>query len=327
MNHKPLMRDSKIQILPCLIIGYARVEGVLNLIASAASAGVPRIYVSLDGPTNGEVMLSQKDLLERIIELRESDNIFVTVKVGQENQGVAVGVISAIEWFFSNEVEGIILEDDLEVKNDFFRFCTLGVHKYRDDQRIWMICGSQYFPNLAGDSVIWTSIPQIWGWASTKEKWVEMREAVWGLNRQSLITCSLNPTQSFWSTGARRALQGIIDTWDLPLVFSFFRHNKYAIIPPVNLVRNRGFDTFASNTLENKFPLGQEISEFGETLVWEDSVVASKTQSFENNLYSTVYKITFRHYLSSMTSLLFDWIRFPKARRKSPLVQRWKGLF
>ena len=42
----------------------------------------------------------------------------------KKNNGCMKGVSSAINWFFDNEDEGIILEDDCVPHPDFFPFCT-----------------------------------------------------------------------------------------------------------------------------------------------------------------------------------------------------------
>lgn len=324
MREYPQAKARVQNTLPCLIIAYSRVEGVIGNLRAANAAGVPRIYISFDGPKDEEVSDIQEELLKQISLFVEESKANVQIQRNTTNQGVALGVISAIEWFFSLEDSGIVIEDDLVVDTSFFSFCSAGVDVYRNDRRVWIISGSQYFEEVAQDTVIWTSIPQIWGWATTREKWAEIRSAIWALNSRPKLSGSMSAIEGFWSTGAKRCLTGKVDTWDLALVYVFILHGRFAVIPPVNLVKNVGFDNRASHTHEVKFPLGLEVSILPFPINWQNELNILNTTKYESLLYSKVYRLTFRHRISPVFSLLFDWIRFPASKRLPPLISRWK---
>lgn len=54
----------------------------------------------------------------------------------------------AINWFFENEESGIILEDDSMPCTAFFDFSAKMLYKYRSNQKVWMIGGSNYAENF-----------------------------------------------------------------------------------------------------------------------------------------------------------------------------------
>ncbi len=315
------------RVLPCLIIGYSRFDGVIKNIHAARLAKVPKIYVSLDGPLTLEVSEIQAKILEQIKFLESEYLLEIIVRVDSNNQGVAMGVIGAIEWFFGLEEEGIILEDDLHVHDSFFDFCSKAVEVYRDNEDVWMICGSQYFPGISEDSVIWTSIPQIWGWATTREKWSAIRDSAWQLSKRAQLDHSFSKVNGFWSTGARRCLTGKVDTWDLLLVFIFILNQRFAIVPPKNLVSNVGYDSYASHTSDFIFPLGLDLYDSDLRVNWEESADSLQTQKFEKELYARVYRLSFKHRFSLLLSVILDWLRFPSSKRLSPLIPRWKKSF
>jgi hypothetical protein len=59
----------------------------------------------------------------------------------ESNLGCKNAVSGGINWFFSHEEMGIILEDDCLPSASFFDYATQLLQRYRHDNRIWMISG------------------------------------------------------------------------------------------------------------------------------------------------------------------------------------------
>lgn len=64
------------------------------------------------------------------------------------NLGRGKGVFTAISWLFENEERGIILEDDCVVNSSFFRFMEEMLERFKEDQRIGMVAGSNLIPDI-----------------------------------------------------------------------------------------------------------------------------------------------------------------------------------
>ena len=60
---------------------------------------------------------------------------------------VSKSIPKAINFFFQNEAEGIILEDDCLPSKDFFHFCEKMLKKYKKNSKINSICGSRFIRN------------------------------------------------------------------------------------------------------------------------------------------------------------------------------------
>lgn len=86
----------------------------------------------------------------------------------EENKGCDPSEYIAIKWAFSHEEMCIVLEDDDVPSQSFFPYCKELLEKYKDDERINMICGL----NLCGvsentsTSYLFSRCSSIWGWAS-----------------------------------------------------------------------------------------------------------------------------------------------------------------
>ena len=73
-----------------------------------------KLYLAADGPrkNNESDNILCKEVEDLINNLTKSNNIQIKTLIRVKNLGCKVAVSSAIDWFFENESEGIILEDD-----------------------------------------------------------------------------------------------------------------------------------------------------------------------------------------------------------------------
>jgi len=104
-----------------LIIAYSRYDGLKRLIECALHFDShANIFVSMDGAKSDQILSLQgqmKDLIYSHLGLGAQ----IHYQFLEENNGVAAGVIKAIDWFFTQVDSGIILEDDLVVADGFFK--------------------------------------------------------------------------------------------------------------------------------------------------------------------------------------------------------------
>ena len=70
----------------------------------------------------------------------------------EKNQGYDKHCFHSISWFFEQEPEGIILEDDCVPSLSFFGYCTTLLKKFRNDERIGHISGSNYQFGKTGET-------------------------------------------------------------------------------------------------------------------------------------------------------------------------------
>lgn len=234
---------------PILILGYARTERILEMIKLVLQLGERDVYLSLDGPRNDSVAKAQEFLLNEIKLMNLKQNI--KVRKNLDNQGVAVSVISGIDWFFSHEEFGIIIEDDLHFTRDFLSWCEWANSTYREDRDIFMISGNRFHGK---GEITYAHYPQTWGWATWQDRWREIRPLYEGKSfRISKIYCYIS---NFWTGGTLRILSTVTDTWDILIAKHMKELGLLAVLPPVNLVSNLGADSFSTHTNSNSFPIG-----------------------------------------------------------------------
>jgi hypothetical protein len=306
--------------LAALVIGYSRHTGIANLLGRLTESGVTNIYIAIDGPRNIKDRLEQVKIKE-VVE-KHLKKLDIKVLQRDVNLGAAAGVISAIDWFFSHEKMGVILEDDLEISRDFCTYAKNALDKYVYDQDVWMISGTQHFPNFGNSKeTTWTNYPMIWGWAGWSQKWNVMRTSLLK-TKKIRVRNLLDSNYLFWAIGANRALTGKIDAWDIPLAFEFKSQKKLSLLPPVNLVSNIGNDKVATNTILNCEFMHQKLENLDGDYKFSDKSMANSALEYNTLLEKKVFKVRKRHIGLPYYSFLLDFIKFPKSDRKIPLNER-----
>ncbi len=280
---------------PVLFLVYKRPDTTRQVFEAIRQAKPPRLYVAADGPKKDIPGEAEKVKQVRDIVLNGVDwDCEVKTLFREENLGCKYGVSGGIDWFFETEEEGIILEDDTLPSQSFFWFCQELLGKYRDDERVGHIGGTNPIPNLSNDSsYFFSKYNRIWGWASWNRAWKEFDVEIkcWPVVKKEKIL------QSVFTKKVARNYEKIfsavykreIDTWDYQWFLA--RLLKYkAIIPSVNLVANIGFGENATHTLKKnhylsnlktsdvKFPMTEPlfmIENFKHDIKWEEMMLSS----------------------------------------------------
>ena len=303
-----------------LIISYLRADHILGYLPVLVRAGLTEVYVAIDGTKNLADQLEQDSMVDKITSEFKKNGINLWIWRRSKNLGAAVSVITAVDWFFSWEERVIILEDDLFLSNSFVDFAAKCLTDFEEQPDIWLISGNQFFNRSSQEiNPIFTHYPLIWGWATWRNKWQEMRAAILLENQKGKTKIDF-AQYAFWSTGRLRSLSGKIDAWDIPLVLFMLTHNKLCALPPVNLVSNIGADAHSTHTTSQSWPLMQGINAFeiqeekyklrsSEEIATEDGIL---TKEF--------YRVKPRHALLPLYRSLLDLVRPTKFR--SSLTKR-----
>ncbi len=240
---------------PVLFIIFNRLDTANRVMENIRKARPKKLYIASDGPradvkNESEVVQHVRDsILKQIDWPCDVKTLFQT-----QNLGCKKSVSSAINWFFENVEEGIILEDDCVPDISFFEFCQELLEKYRFDEKIGAISGAKIEKNVVDDEDYFLSkVPRIWGWATWRRAWkkYDITMNAWPeFKKQNKIAQIWEPKkyQKYWNDVFDRTFRAEIGTWDYQLVFSFFENNLMCICPKVNLVSNIGFIQSSTHT-------------------------------------------------------------------------------
>lgn len=302
-----------------LIVGYKRFDNIKLIIELCLTAGVKRIYVSVDGAKNSLELIDLELGLKSLNDCFNQDLDVVNFKVHKNNLGAAVNVLSACDWVFSLESFVIILEDDCIPSLDFFVYIEDVKSFIIENPNIYMASGSQFAPSSVTRNVnVLSSYPLIWGWATSHAKWRMMRdELINNLSSKKNANFASKSEFSFWQSGSRRAKEGMVDAWDIPLVFAIKMLNGLVILPGINLISNIGNDLVATHMKKESKWVGMPTHSY-----IRSTFPLKYSPEVDSWLRGSLYRIGTRHYFTTKLSLFLDRIKVYK-RVRAPLLDRW----
>lgn len=245
-----------------LFLVFNRPEVTLQVFEAIRKARPPRLYVAADGPRAGREGEAERCAEVRSIATAVNWPCEVKTLFREKNLGCKRAVSGAISWFFEQEEQGIILEDDCLPNQDFFYFCQELLNRYAADERVWVITGDNFQNGIKrGEaSYYFSRYNHVWGWASWRRAWAKADMEIrfwpeWGASRDWKLFWPDSVTRRYWGKIFDQMHRGVIDTWDYPWTASVWYHGGLTATPSVNLVANIGFGVDATHTTSIDGPL------------------------------------------------------------------------
>lgn len=239
---------------PILFLIYNRPNISAKAFSSIAKIKPKYLYVAADGP---------KDEVDRSLCFKTRDKIKSLINwdcdlktlESRENIGCKSSVIGAIDWLFKNEDRGIILEDDCDASEDFFRFCKEMLELYKNEEKVMHISGENPLDRKVGNaSYYFSPIEHCWGWATWKRAWDHFDPDM----------------ENFPAYKANKSLKQIFDrkkdifywdkifddiysdrlnsSWAYIWTFSIFQKSGVCVTPNYNMISNLGFGKEATHS-------------------------------------------------------------------------------
>ena len=240
---------------PILFLIFNRPDTTTRVFAAIRQARPARLYVAADGPRKDREGEAERCAEARRVATDVDWPCEVFTLFRDENLGCRRAVSGAVTWFFEQEEEGVILEDDCLPDPSFFPFCTTLLERYRDNPRIMCITGNNFQHDMGGwpHSYYYSIHNHIWGWASWRRAWNHYDAELDGFENAAarLLLRRLSRVPGFvdyWSAIFERAKRGEIDTWDYQWAWSCWANGGLTCTPRTNLVSNIGFGPSATHT-------------------------------------------------------------------------------
>ena len=246
--------------LPVLITAFSRYDTTRQVIEAVRKAKPPRLYFACDGPRN-EAEGAVCDRVRSLVELVDWDCELHTL-FHEKNLGCRAGMAANLTWFFAQEEEGMILEDDIVPDITFFRFAQELLEKYRDDERIWAIIGNNLSAEapIAQPDTYWLNAHgygAYWGWATWRRSWDKFDD---DMTRWPEVLRTGAFDQYYLSAAEKREGNTLFSithsgemgsTWDYQFDLAKVLAGAANIIPEANLCLNIGFGEGGTHTTKS----------------------------------------------------------------------------
>ena len=232
---------------PVLFVVFNRIKTVEKTFAAIRSAAPARLFIAADGPRENVPGESEKCEEVRNFILKNIDwDCEVKTRFLEKNLGCRKAVSSAVDWFFSEVEEGVILEDDCLPGADFFRYAAAALAFYRNDQKVMHINGSAFItPEDPGENCAYLyRYAHIWGWASWRRAWKHYDVDVKNFDPQKMY--EVFPDDRKQAARWNEILKNVIaekpgfNTWDFQWTYAVMVQNSWCVSPVCNLISNIG---------------------------------------------------------------------------------------
>ena len=282
---------------PILFLIFNRPVFTQQVFAEIKKAQPKYLYIAADGPRDNKP--GEQDLCNetRKIVIENIDwPCHVKTLFRSKNMGCGRAPAEAITWFF-NEVEyGIILEDDCLPARSFFKFCEELLDRYKNDNRIVAISGTNLVQYSDKDSSYFFSVRGgNWGWASWRRCWLKFDYNIseWqnkDVKKKIRSFLKNDNIYNYYSKNFDWYLKNSPnDIWDYQWLFCRLANQGLSIVPSLNQVKNIGFGTNATHTMNSESKLAiLERSELAFPLQSNDNVAAD--MSYDNIIYEEFIK-------------------------------------
>ena len=234
---------------PVLFLIFNRPEITKQVFNAIQQAKPPRLYVAGDGPRSKCTEDEENCKLARSIATNVDWDCEVKTLFRNHNLGCRLAVSQAIYWFFEQEPEGIILEDDCLPSQSFFWFCQEMLEYFRNDKAVGVICGfySNELEYKPSTSFFFSRYLRVWGWAGWRRSnegydsninLLIEKQNTWKKDIFSRTDIFL---KRYWQDMFEEVGSGKIDTWDIQLQYLLWQKKQQVIVSSKNLVQNIGW--------------------------------------------------------------------------------------
>jgi hypothetical protein len=232
---------------PVLLLIFNRPEYTREVFGAIRAVRPKYLYIAADGPRPGHeedigLCREARSVADQIDWDCEVHTLF-----RDRNLGCKMGVSSAITWFFDAVTEGIILEDDCVPDPSFFGYCSRLLERYRDDERVMMITGTNHFFNKLEipESYFFSQWYSVWGWATWRRAWrlYDIRLTDWPKFSKQHYLDDLIPhrvARDYYRGMFQVSYENRVDSWAVPWWYTCIFQNGLVTVPKYNLISNIG---------------------------------------------------------------------------------------
>lgn len=305
---------------PVLLIIFNRPETTQEVFNRIKAIKPSFLFVAADGPRpeNQNDLILCRQTREIINQIDWECNVKTLFR--KENLGCGLAVYDAIRWFFSHVEEGIILEDDCLPDLSFFPFCEELLRKYREDNRIFLVSGTnlQNGEKRGDESYFFSNYPITWGWATWRRAWnhfeYNLSEPAKAFDAGELDHAfQSGQEKQYWKKKIIQSVTEYKNIWDYQWFFTFWKNRGMAITPNTNLIVNLGFRNQSSHNFLHdsirepqlqasiEFPLKHpkiKINTIADSFTYNHAFSHSYTRIIRllrENGFISILKYTFQH--------------------------------
>jgi hypothetical protein len=235
-------------LAPVVVFAYRRPDHLRRTLASLMRCdGFSKspVIVYFDGPSDTveiETVATVRELAVGML------GAAAEYHYSEVNIGLARSVIAGVKDVVDRFGRAIVVEDDLELSENFLSFMNSALDRYASEERVFQISGYIFdIPKANGvQSAQFLPFTASWGWATWKRAWDQFDPLASGwetmlTDRPLRHRFNLDGAYDY-ATMLSRQMKGQVDSWAVRWYWTVFKANGLVLFPPATLVHNKGGD-------------------------------------------------------------------------------------
>lgn len=239
---------------PIVIFAFNRpkqLQATLKSLAKNPESEESDLFIFIDGPRKDKA--GEKSLVAEVKSVATGATGFKNVMIREStaNKGLGPSIIAGVSDVIAKYGSAIVLEDDLIVQPNFLAFMNLGLTQYKDERKVWSICGYTNKVKAPKDypyDAYFCTRSSSWGWATWKDRWESVDWSFdhwdeWKTKKKEFVKWGGSDCFSMLES----CKEGRNKSWAIRFCFNQFLQNKVSLFPVKSLVMNDGFDGMGTN--------------------------------------------------------------------------------
>ncbi len=234
-----------------LLVTFNRPNHARQVLEAILAAKPKDLYVFQDGARKGNVgdLAKCAEVRNVVEELKAKCGFRMHTLYSDKNLGCGPGPMTALNWFFSENEMGIVLEDDAVPHPDFFPYAEELLLKYKDDESVCAIGSMNVDTQKWGDGSYYFSMMNrnLCAWATWRRAWERFDLRMLNVSRQELdralrwYSCDVLERE-YWCDRLKEVHKDGCGgrSWDMQFFMSIWLNHGKGIVPNVNLTSNIG---------------------------------------------------------------------------------------
>lgn len=276
--------------IPILLVCFNRPETLFKVLVSLRGLDNP-IYVWVDGSVSEKDQELANECV-RLIRHETSLNV-IEIRRNDTNYSNSRSIPSAIDWVFEFVNQVVIIEDDVLLSREFFRFAEFALELHKYNKKVVGVSALNAVPkkfiNDPEKPFRYSVYASVWGWAINQRSWPEIRE---------LLLFQIPEVKSFpmsarnfaarkrWRDHLSGVSQNSKVSWDYRFQLALFSLEGYFVVPNINYALNVGFGYAATNTRNRP---DWVPNEYGQSVYFDSSLPSHVVQDVKADNWVAKY--------------------------------------
>ncbi len=231
---------------PIVLFVYKRLDHVIKTVTALKAnpeAEQSLLYVYSDAAASEADVAGVKDVRDYIHALDGFKDVVITER--ESNWGIEKSEIDGVTTVVQKHGRVIVVEDDLEVSNQFLYYMNQCLQEYKDDKSVYSVTGYSFLKTdpKNDDLYGYTRSFCAWGWGTWCDRWQELKREFGKSDVRFVMTHkrALDNGQDFSYLFMHQYKQAGL-TWDVAWYYTCFANDGLTVFPYNTMINNTGMD-------------------------------------------------------------------------------------